>query len=204
MNKNRTLLVGITGGIGSGKSIVAKIFSILNIPVYYADDRAKWLLSNNAGLKTKIMEVFGEKSYFDNGDLNRAFLASEVFGNIEKTQLINSLVHPVVKVDFEAWAEENQKSPYVLKEAALLFETGSAEELDFVITVSSPLRVRINRILLRDPHRTEYQVNAIIDQQLPDEEKIKKSDFVVKNVDNKLLIPQVLEIHQKILDTLKK
>lgn len=195
--------MGITGGIGSGKSTVAQIFSILGIPVYHADDRAKWLMTNETGLKTKILEVFGEKSYSDKGELNRTFLASEVFGNIEKTQLINSLVHPVVKADFEAWALD-QKSAYVLKEAALLFETGSAEELDFVITVSSPLRVRINRILLRDPHRNEEQINAIIDQQLPDEEKIKRSDFVVKNVDNKLLIPQVLGIHQKILATLKK
>ncbi|SIS93072.1 dephospho-CoA kinase [Belliella pelovolcani] len=195
--------MGITGGIGSGKSTVAQIFSILGIPVYHADDRAKWLMTNDTGLKTKILEVFGEKSYSDKGELNRTFLASEVFGNIEKTQLINSLVHPVVKADFEAWALD-QKSAYVLKEAALLFETGSAEELDFVITVSSPLRVRINRILLRDPHRNEEQINAIIDQQLPDEEKIKRSDFVVKNVDNKLLIPQVLGIHQKILATLKK
>jgi dephospho-CoA kinase len=203
MNKTKTLLVGITGGIGSGKSTVAQIFSILGIPVYHADDRAKWLMTNDTGLKTRILEVFGEKSYSDKGELNRTFLASEVFGNIEKTQLINSLVHPVVKADFEAWALD-QKSAYVLKEAALLFETGSAEELDFVITVSSPLRVRINRILLRDPHRNEEQINAIIDQQLPDEEKIKRSDFVVKNVDNKLLIPQVLGIHQKILATLKK
>ncbi|WP_076501296.1 dephospho-CoA kinase [Belliella pelovolcani] len=203
MNKTEILLVGITGGIGSGKSTVAQIFSILGIPVYHADDRAKWLMTNDTGLKTKILEVFGEKSYSDKGELNRTFLASEVFGNIEKTQLINSLVHPVVKADFEAWALD-QKSAYVLKEAALLFETGSAEELDFVITVSSPLRVRINRILLRDPHRNEEQINAIIDQQLPDEEKIKRSDFVVKNVDNKLLIPQVLGIHQKILATLKK
>ncbi|MFN3801495.1 dephospho-CoA kinase [Belliella pelovolcani] len=203
MNKTETLLVGITGGIGSGKSTVAQIFSILGIPVYHADDRAKWLMTNDTGLKTKILEVFGEKSYSDKGELNRTFLASEIFGNIEKTQLINSLVHPVVKADFEAWALD-QKSAYVLKEAALLFETGPAEELDFVITVSSPLRVRINRILLRDPHRNEEQINAIIDQQFPDEEKIKRSDFVVKNVDNKLLIPQVLGIHQKILATLKK
>lgn len=192
------LKVGITGGIGSGKTTVAKIFSILGIPIYYADERAKWLMAHHEPLKAEISNAFGKDSYTENGDLNRSYLAAEVFGNPEKTKLINKLVHPAVKEDFENWMKQ-QNAPYVLKEAALLFETGSAKELDYIVTVSSPLKIRFNRILQRDPHRSEAQINAIIDQQLPDEEKIKQSDFVIKNIDNKLLIPQVLSIHNKLI-----
>ncbi|MCH7413311.1 dephospho-CoA kinase [Belliella sp. R4-6] len=195
---SKPFLIGITGGIGSGKTTVAKIFSILGIPIYYADDRAKWLMSKDTALKNQIQNAFGINSYNEDGSLNREFIASNVFGNKENTKTINSLVHPAVKSDFELWAK-SQESPYVLKEAALLFETGSYKDLDKIITVSSPLRVRVNRVLLRDPHRNEEQLNTIIDQQMPEEEKIHLSDYVIKNIDNKLLIPQVLKIHDKLL-----
>lgn len=198
MNRSKPLLVGITGGIGAGKTTVSKMFAVLSIPVYYADDRAKWLMSHDEELKKKIIQAFGEDSYSDTNVLNRAFLAEKVFSNEENTKIINSLVHPAVRKDFHSWAG-GQDSPYVLKEAALLFESGSYKELDKVINVSSPLKVRIARILMRDPHRTPEQVNAIIDKQLPDEEKNSRADFVVKNTDNKLIIPQVLEIHKKLL-----
>lgn len=191
-------MVGITGGIGSGKSTVAKIFSILGIPIYYADDRAKWLMANDPDLKKQIQINFGSESYSEDGVLDRSFLASKVFSDEEKVKTINGLVHPAVKADFEKWAHA-QKSPYVLKEAALLFETGSYKDLDKVINVSSPIRIRISRVLMRDPHRNEKQVNDIIDKQLPDEEKNKLADFVIKNTDNKLLIPQVLEIHKQLM-----
>lgn len=190
-------LVGITGGIGSGKSTVAKIFSILGIPIYSADDRAKWLMSNNQELKTKIQEAFGEESYLEDGSVNRSFLASHVFADDKNVKIINALVHPAVKSDFESWVKE-QKTTYILKEAALLFETGSYKDLDKVINVSAPLKTRITRIVLRDPHRTEQQIHAIIDQQLPDEQKNNLADYVIKNSDNKLLIPQVLKIHQEL------
>ncbi|MCH7409597.1 dephospho-CoA kinase [Belliella sp. DSM 111904] len=198
MSNLKPLLIGITGGIGSGKSTVAKIFEILGIPVYYADDKAKWLMANDQSLKAAIKESFGNQTYFDDGSLNRAFLAEKVFSDDSKTKLINSLVHPAVKLNFETWAAE-QNTPYILKEAALLFESGSANDLYKIITVSSPLKVRINRVQMRDPHRSQAQLQAIIDKQLPDEEKISRSDFSVKNTDNKLLIPQVLDIHQKLL-----
>lgn len=198
MKYPRPFLVGITGGIGSGKSTVAKVFSILGIPVYFADERAKWLMANDALLKKNIIDAFGEESYSDRGILNREFLARHIFGDEKKVNLINSLVHPAVRTDFEVWSS-NQESPYVLKEAALLFETGSFKELDKIITVSAPLKLRMMRVLLRDPHRNEAQINAIIDQQLPDEEKNKIADFVIKNSENKLLIPQVLKIHQELL-----
>jgi dephospho-CoA kinase len=198
MKSHKPLLVGITGGIGSGKSTVAKIFSILGIPIYYADDRAKWLMAYDPELKNQIKDNFGSESYSEEGILNREFLASKVFSDEAKVKTINALVHPAVKTDFEKWANQ-QVSPYVIKEAALLFETGSFKDLDKVINVSSPLKIRISRVLMRDPHRNEKQVNDIIDKQLPDEEKNKLADYVIKNTYNKLLIPQVLEIHNQLL-----
>lgn len=198
MIKEKILLIGITGGIGSGKSTVAKIFNILGIPVYSADDRAKWLMSNDPDLKDQIIANFGKESYFEDGSLNRSYLASRVFNDEEKISIINSFVHPAVKKDFEKWVL-NHNSPYVLKEAALLFESGSYKDLDKVINVSAPLKIRINRVLLRDPQRSENQINDIINKQLPDEEKNLKADFVIKNSDNRLLIPQVMQIHQLLL-----
>ncbi|GAA0877693.1 dephospho-CoA kinase [Algoriphagus jejuensis] len=199
MSNSRPLWVGITGGIGSGKSTVAKIFRLLGIPVYSSDDRAKWLMANDSELKSQISTVFGEESYLPDGAVNRAFLAENAFSDRSKVTQINALVHPAVGRDFRAWAE-NQTSPYLLKEAALLFETGAVRELDKVINVSSPLKIRVARTLMRDPHRDETQVNQIIDQQMPDEEKNELADFVIKNTDNKLLIPQVLEIHRKLCE----
>ncbi len=198
MSKKSPLKVGITGGIGSGKSVVAKIFSILNIPVYYADDRAKWLMAHNEVLAEQIKNEFGADSYLPDGSVNRTLLAKIVFSDPEKVKKINSLVHPAVSLDFLKWAE-SQTAPYVLKEASLIFETGGQKSLDFVINVSSPLKIRVARTLMRDPHRSEEQVNQIINQQMPDEEKNELADFIVKNTDNKLLIPQVLSIHEKLM-----
>lgn len=200
MSKKSPLLVGITGGIGSGKSTVAKIFAILGIPIYSADDRAKWLMENDERLKIQIKDAFGDKSYLSDGSLDRNFLAKTVFSDPEKVKTINALVHPAVGQDFSDWASI-KASPYVLKEAALIFETGSNLSLDYVINVSSPLKVRIARTLMRDPFRSEEQVNQIINQQLPDERKNELADFVIKNSDNKLLIPQVLKIHQHLIST---
>lgn len=203
MSNSRPLLVGITGGIGSGKSTVCKLFSLLGAPIYSADDRAKWLMSHNPALKEKILSEFGSESYYATGELNRGYLAETVFSNPEKVASLNALVHPAVGKDFKQWVSQ-QTAPYLLKEAALLFETGAAKELDCVINVSSPLRVRMARVLLRDPQRTEEQVNQIIDQQLPDEEKNMRADFSIKNTDNKLLIPQVLEVHAQLCNATKK
>lgn len=200
MSKKSPILIGITGGIGSGKSTVAQIFSILGIPIYSADDRAKWLMGNDEELKNQIKNGFGSESYLPDGSLDRDFLAKTVFSDPEKVKTINKLVHPAVGKDFLEWAT-SQNSSYVLKEAALIFETGSNNSLDFVINVSSPLKVRISRILMRDPYRNEEQVNQIINQQLPDEQKNELADFVIKNTDNKLLIPQVIKIHQQLIST---
>ena len=198
MSNSRALLVGITGGIGSGKSTVCKLFSLLGVPIYTADERAKWLMNHDSQVKEKILASFGAESYSPNGELNRGYLAETVFSNPEKIAVLNALVHPAVGKDFAEWVSQ-QKAPYLLKEAALLFETDAAKELDFVINVSSPLRVRMARVLLRDPQRTEEQVNQIINQQLPDEEKNELADFSIKNTDNKLLLPQVIALHEQLL-----
>lgn len=193
--------MGITGGIGAGKSVVAKIFSILGIPIYSADERAKWLMAHDPELTHSIIKEFGSNSYFSDGSVNRTFLAETVFADPEKVKKINSLVHPAVGQDFLNWAE-TQTAPYILKEAALIFETEGQKSLDYTINVSSPLKIRVARILMRDPHRSEEQVNQIINQQMPDEEKNELADFVIKNTDNKLLIPQVLSIHEKLMNKL--
>lgn len=199
MNNPSPLLVGLTGGIGAGKSTVAKIFSLLSVPVYNADDRAKWLMAHNEALRKALVTAFGEEAYLDTSTVNRSFLAGKVFSNRENTEIINGLVHPAVRKDFKKWAAI-QESSYVLKEAALIFETGSYKELDKTINVSSPLKTRVFRVLLRDPQRTTAQVNEIINRQLPDQDKNRLADFVIKNTENKMIIPQVLEIHRKILE----
>src|SRR5690554_4739112 len=194
MNRHHPLLVGITGGIGAGKSTVAKVFSLLSIPIYSADDRAKWLMSNDFILKEGIVRAFGEEAYTQEGILNRAFLAEKVFGDPKQTEIINDLIHPAVRRDFKAWAER-QESHYVLKEAALLFETGSYKELHKTINVSSPLVLRVSRVMRRDPQRSRNQIQEIINRQLPDAEKNRLADYVIKNTENKMIIPQVLAIH---------
>lgn len=203
MSNKRPLLVGITGGIGSGKSTVCKLFSLLGIPVYSADNRAKWLMAHDDKLRNQISTSFGAAAYSTTGELDRVFLAESVFPNPEKIAALNALVHPVVRKDFEQWISQ-QTAPYLIKEAALLFETGAAKELDYVINVSSPLRVRMARILLRDPHRSEEQVNQIINQQLPDEEKNELADFCIKNTDNKLILSQVLALHAQLSTATRK
>lgn len=203
MSNKRPLLVGITGGIGSGKSTVCKLFSLLGIPVYSADNRAKWLMAHDDKLRNQISTSFGAAAYSTTGELDRVFLAESVFPNPEKIAALNALVHPVVRKDFEQWISQ-QTAPYLIKEAALLFETGAAKELDYVINVSSPLRVRMARILLRDPHRSEKQVNQIINQQLPDEEKNELADYCIKNTDNKLILPQVLALHAQLSTATRK
>lgn len=197
MNNPSPLLIGITGGIGAGKSTVANIFQTLGIPVYSADDRAKWLMVHSKELKEAITMAFGPEAYLPDGSLNRSYLANEVFSDPETTKKINDLVHPAVKTDFEDWAAR-QKSPYVLKEAALLFETGSYKGLHKVINVFAPNQTRLIRVMTRDPQRTKEQIMSIMDRQLSDEEKNKLADFTIDNSDNQKLIPQVLKIHQKL------
>jgi dephospho-CoA kinase len=196
---DKPLLVGITGGIGSGKSVVAKIFSILGVPVYDSDSRAKWLMEHNPEVKDAVIAQFGPESYLENGALNRPYLAQQVFSDAEKTSQINDIVHPAVRKDTEEWVQKHANQQYVLKEAALLFEAGVYKELDFIITVIAPVPLRVQRVILRDKHRSREDVMQIIDKQWPDSEKRALSQAIIHNDENRFVIQQVLDIHTKLM-----
>ncbi|MEM8894052.1 MAG: dephospho-CoA kinase [Bacteroidota bacterium] len=197
LKSSKPVLVGITGGIGSGKSVVCRIFECLNVPVYYADDRAKWLMRNNESLIKSIKENFGEQSYQD-GLLNTAYLASTVFPDQERLNQLNGLVHPAVAKDNKEWIDYHKGQPLLIKEAALLFETGSYKSLDCIITVAADQDTRISRVLSRDAHRSEEEVLQIIDKQMPQSRKIELADFVIHNNPQDELIQQVFEfLNQK-------
>ena len=193
MNKGLPRQIGITGGIGAGKSTVTRIFAALGVPVYDADSRAKWLMNSDPALQAALSEAFGPQTYTAAG-LNRTYLAATVFGDPGKTAQLNRLVHPRVGDDYAAWVREHAGLPYVLKEAALLFESGSYQSLDRVIAVSAPLPLRIRRVLQRDPHRTEADVAAIVARQMNEAEKLARADHVVLNDEKTLLIPRVLDL----------
>ena len=189
--------VGITGGIGSGKTTVAKIFEVLGIPVYYADDAAKRLMIEDIVLKEKIEQAFGKDTY-DNGILNRAKLSSLVFNNPEKLALLNSIVHPATIADADKWMQQ-QTTPYVLKEAALIFESGSNKMLDKVIGVFTPIELRIQRVMQRD-NISEEAVKTRISKQMDEAEKMRLCDYAITNDERELLIPQVLKIHEDLMN----
>jgi dephospho-CoA kinase len=190
------LQIGITGGIGSGKSLVSRIFNLLGVPVYDADSRAKSIMTTDGILVSQIKKEFGVLSYSEDGSLNREYLAEHVFNDSEKLKRLNSLVHPRVGEDFNRWVKD-QKSAYVLKEAALLFEAGSNTALNKIIVVSAPEELRINRVLQRDKHRTTEQIKDIIRNQLKEEEKLKLADYIIVNDETRPLIPQVLDLHKQ-------
>jgi dephospho-CoA kinase len=195
------LLVGITGGIGSGKSTVCKIFEVLGVPVYYADDRAKHLMHHDLKLKQALENAFGSDIYKD-GKLDRALLASRVFSDKDELAKLNALVHPAVGQDSIDWQLANSLSPYTLREAALLFETGIYKSLNKVIVVTAPLDVRIARVMGRDKV-TEEQVKDRIANQWSEEQKVELADFIVINDGKQELISQVLEIHRQLLEIAK-
>lgn len=189
--------IGITGGIGSGKTLVCRIFSVLGIAVYDADREAKALMNTHPGLIDSLKEAFGDQVYGSEGELDRAYLAAEVFGNQEKLDLLNGIVHPVVIEAGVAWMNA-QQGPYSVKEAALLFESGSYEANDYNILVFAPVEERIRRVMARDQVSRE-QVLARMDKQMPEEEKMKLADFVIYNDGSRALIPQVLALHERFL-----
>jgi len=190
------LRVGLTGGIGSGKSTIAQIFEVLGIPVYYADISAKKLMNENADLRSSITNIFGEQAYTNN-ILDRKYLSSIVFSDPAKLQQLNALVHPATKKDGEAWMLQ-QTTPYAIHEAALIFEAKVSDRLDLVIGVSSPIELRIKRAMERDKVSRE-EVLKRMDQQLDEEVKMSKCDFLLLNDEQQLLIPQVLELHKKLI-----
>ncbi|GAB3512613.1 dephospho-CoA kinase [Emticicia fontis] len=190
--------IGITGGIGSGKTIVCQMFEILGVPVYYADERAKWLTNHDLQLRKEIKELLGRNAYDENGQYNRKWVAAQVFDNPELLKMLNALVHPRVFADTDQWFIQNQGAPYTLREAALMNAAGDKNDFDAVIAVSAPIETRIERIKKRDTQRTEEEIKAIIARQKTEEQFAAIANYTILNDDEHLLIPQVLELHEKL------
>ena len=198
----KPLQIGITGGIGSGKSMVCRIFNTLGVPVYDADSRAKAIMTTDGILIDQIKKEFGVLSFRADGSLDREFLSRAVFTDKEKIKKLNALIHPRVGEDYKKWVSE-QASDYVLKEAALLFEAKSYLALDKIIVVLAPEELRMKRVLKRDTQRSQTQVKDIMQNQSSDDEKLAKADYRIVNDERTLLIPQVLHLHQTFLSMAK-
>lgn len=191
------LKIGITGGIGVGKSVVARIFKILGVPTYDADKEAKAIMYTNDQVRAALVDTFGKEVYHADGSLDRAWLSARVFSNETELKKLNAIVHPAVIQAGEDWADA-QTTAYSLKEAALLFESGSYKALDYCILVSSPEDVRIQRVMARDGV-TEAEVRQRISKQMPEAEKEALADFIIYNDDEHSLIEQVMQLHQQFL-----
>ena len=197
------LRIGITGGIGSGKTTVAKIFEVLGIPVYYADDAARKLMNEDTGLQKELVEHFGTEVY-ENGQLNRTYLASIVFNDPKKIALLNSIIHPITIADAERWMKQfsqggDKKIPFAIKEAALIFESGAQHKLDYVIGVHAPYKLRLQRAMKRDS-LTKEEVEARMEKQMDETKKMNLCNFIITNDEVQLLIPQVVELHKKLVE----
>ena len=193
------LKIGITGGIGAGKSTVASIFKVLGVPVFDADVTAKNILNSDPELRKQVIAAFGSETY-KNGLLDRKYLATLVFNNPDQLAKLNALVHPATINAANAWAKqwEKQGCPYIVKEAALLFEAGTNEGLDYIIGVTAPVELRIARVMVRD-HVTREEVVKRMQHQLDDTEKMKRCTIVLDNNEKALLIPQVLALHAQFI-----
>ncbi|PAW93685.1 dephospho-CoA kinase [Mucilaginibacter sp. MD40] len=194
--------VGITGNIGSGKTTVCKVFEVLGIPVFYADDAAKKVMTDDQLLISGIKEAFGNEAYFADGSLNRKYIGNIVFNDEDKLKRLNELVHPAVFRAFDAWVEKQEHAPYVLKEAAILFESGSYKKCDRSLLVTAPLETRMERVIQRDGV-TEQEVQKRESRQYPQEKKEQLADDIIVNDDTQLVIPQVLQLHQLYLSLAK-
>ena len=191
-----TKIVGLTGGIGSGKTTVANYFKELGIPVYIADVEAKLLMKRSKVIIRKLIQLFGSETYYK-GELNKPFIANKVFNDPVLLEKMNTIVHPKVASHFKRWLKK-QDAPYVIKEAAIIFENNTYTSLDYIITVIATERTRINRVIERDGS-SEERVKAIVKNQWSDAEKVKLSNFVIENIELADTKNQVINIHQKIL-----
>tara|TARA_B100000767_G_scaffold101916_1_gene97837 strand:+ start:77 stop:664 length:588 start_codon:yes stop_codon:yes gene_type:complete len=189
--------IGLTGNIGSGKTTASKFFILLGIPVYNSDFRAKWLMSNDGDLKKSIVDYFGVESY-SNNQLNTSFISSIVFNDIEKLNVLNSLVHPIVAVDFEKWCNQQHEVAYVVKEAAVLFKSESYKSLDMIICVVASDELRLKRVVKRD-RMSESEVLARMNKQMDQSFLIDRCDFVVTNDETNLMTTQLLLINEVLL-----
>ncbi len=190
------LKIGLTGGIGSGKTTVAQIFTVLSVPVYYADEAAKELMNNSEDLKEQIIQAFGYQSYKE-GKLDRAYIANIVFADEKKLDLLNSIVHPATIQDGEDWMKK-QKTPYAIKEAAIIFEARLENNFDYIIGVTAPEALRLQRVVERD-RSSEEKVLERMHQQMDEKEKMERCDFVIVNDGVQAVLPQVLAIHESLL-----
>ena len=194
-------IVGLTGGIGSGKTTVANYFKALNVPVYIADIEAKALMNRSKVIKRKLIKLFGDEAYVDN-TLNKPFIASQIFSNQDLLKKMNAIVHPKVAKHFSNWVKK-QNVPYVISEVAIIFENGSQGKYDYIITVVAPEQTRLNRVIKRD-NSSEAKVKAIMNNQWTDQQKTEHSDFVINNTDLKDTKLQVENIHSKLLKSITK
>jgi len=195
------LKIGITGNIGGGKTTVSKVFEVLGIPVFYADDAAKTVMVTDAVLVEGIRSAFGPASYFDDGALNRKYIASIVFNDEKELAKLNSLVHPAVFRAFDNWVAQIKDAPYVMKEAALLFESSSYKMCDQTIMVTAPLELRIKRVMQRDGFSRD-EILSREARQFSEEKKVELADFVIRNDDTEMVIPQVIALHEKFIGSL--
>lgn len=192
------LKIGITGNIGSGKTTISKVFELLGISVFYADIHAKNVMTADQELITALIQTFGPAAYLPDGSLNRKYIAGIVFNNKSELLKLNALVHPAVFRAFDAWVLQQNGAPYVLKEAAVLFESGSNRDCDYTILVSAPTPMRINRVIQRDAI-TISEAESRNAKQMPEEEKARLADYIIRNDNSQLVIPQILKLHEQFL-----
>jgi dephospho-CoA kinase len=190
--------LGITGGIGSGKTLVCRVFESLGIPVYYADVEAKRLMNSHPVLKESIHGLLGREAY-RNGDLDRRYVGSRVFGDRDLLEKLNSLVHPVVREDYRSWVSGKSGVPYVVEEAAILIESGASRFLDMTVLVYAPLELRIRRVMQRDGME-KAEVERRMMHQMDEEEKLVLADEVIVNDDREMLLPQIISLHHKLIN----
>ena len=191
------LKVGLTGGIGSGKTLVCSVLEKLGVAVYFADSEARRLMNNDQDLVVQISEIFGKKAY-EGGSLNREFLAQGVFKDQKLLTRLNELVHPAVQKDFARWASEQKPAPYVVEEAAILFESGSDRNMDLTVGVFAEKELRIKRVIQRDGIKRE-EVLKRISSQMNEKEKMEKVDLVIHNNGKLMILPQIINMHNAIL-----
>ena len=197
------LKVGLTGGIGSGKSVISKVFEILGIPVYNSDNVAKYLINNLPIIKEKLIYEFGNEVFDQNGNLNQQFLAQLVFNSPGKLNILNSIIHPEVREDFVKWLNSKNEFPYIIKEAAIIVESETYKELDYLIVVTALEKEKIKRVMERD-NCSENEVKQRMKNQLPDAEKIKVADFIINNNENEMILKQIISIHNQIIKLSKE
>lgn len=194
--------VGVTGGMGSGKTLVCRIFEILSVPVYYADFHAKRLLESDPGIREELSRLFGP-SVISKDRIDKVKIAQIIFNDIHALKSMNGIIHPAVRKDFDAWVSKITDCDYVIEEAAILFESGAYKLLDFSITVSAPEEMRIKRVTLRD-NATRESVLSRLRNQMNEEERNRLADVVILNDESELLIPQVVGLHNRILKIVNK